>query len=61
MKIAFLLCAVIGAGLLLGSCANHNTAANDDASRRGLVSPGSVAPVYGGPAGPRMPKQKFQP
>ncbi len=57
---AFLLCAIIGASLPLSSCANHNTA-NSNTSRRGLVGPGSVAPVSGGPAGPREPKQKYQP
>lgn len=61
MKIAFYLCAVIGAGLLLGSCAHHRTTVDDNTSRRGLVGPGSVAPVYGGPAAPRSVKQKFQP
>lgn len=62
MKTAISLCAVLGAGLLLASCAHHHrTTVTDDTSRRGLVGPGSVAPIYGGPAAPRSVKQKFQP
>ncbi len=59
-KTSLYLCAVLGASLLLGGCANQRTAA-DNSSRHGLVGPGSVAPVSNGPAGPRQPKQKYQP
>ncbi len=62
MKTASFLCAVLGVGLLLASCAHHHrTTVNDDTSRRGLVGPGSVAPIYGGPDRPRQTKQRFQP
>ena len=62
MKTALYLCAVIGAGLLLGSCSHqHQRTADTDTSRRGLVGPGSVAPIYGGPDRPRQTKQRFQP
>jgi len=62
MKTAFLLCVAITA-LFLSGCANQgNTAStNTDLSRRGLVGPGSVAPVSGGPAGPGPVKQRFEP
>lgn len=59
-KTSLYLCALVGASLILGGCANHHTA-DADTSRHGLVGPGSVAPVSGGPAGPRQPKAKFQP
>ena len=61
MKTATYLGLMLGAALLLSSCANQQTTAYNDGSRRGLVGPGSVAPVSGGPAAPRAVKQKFQP
>ena len=61
MKTASFLCAVLGVGLLLASCAHHHTTVTDDTSRRGLVGPGSVAPIYGGPDRPRQVQQRFQP
>ena len=59
-KTSLYLCAVLGASLILGGCANQHTA-NDKTSRHGLVGPGSVAPVSGGPASPRRLPQKYQP
>ncbi len=60
MKTAILLCTVLGAGLLLASCTGQPTVA-DNTSRHGLVGPGSVAPIYGGPDRPRQVQQRFQP
>ncbi len=60
MKTAILLCTVLGAGLLLASCTNQPTV-TDNTSRHGLVGPGSVAPIYGGPDRPRQVQQRFQP
>lgn len=61
MKKAFFLCAVISAALILGSCANRTTTTTTRTDSRGLVSPGSVAPVSGGPSRPGQVKQRFQP
>jgi len=62
MKKSFLLCAVIGAAIVLSSCANqHSSATASDTSRRGLVDPGSVAPVSSGPTSPHASMQKFKP
>jgi hypothetical protein len=61
MKKVFFLCAVIGAAILLNSCANQGTTASDSARQQGLVDRGSVAPVSGGPAGPIAPRQRSEP
>ncbi len=62
MKSAFLLCLVVSASLILGSCAHRATTTTTTRSAsRGLVDPGSVAPVNGGPSHPGQVKQRFQP
>jgi hypothetical protein len=62
MKNVFFLCAVIGAAILLNSCANQATTASDTSARQqGLVDRGSVAPVSGGPAVPIALMQRFEP
>ena len=63
MKRAFYLCALIGLAILVNGCTNQGTTASNtsNASRQGLVGPGSVAPISGGPAGPLANKERFQP
>jgi hypothetical protein len=62
MKTLVVLCAMVGVGFVLGGCADQGsnaTASNTHASH-GLVDPGSVAPVYGGPA-PGHIQQRYKP
>jgi hypothetical protein len=59
MKKTYLLCMAVSAALILGGCTNQNPTANS--SQHGLVGPGSVAPVSGGPAHPGHVPQKYQP
>jgi len=62
MKTLVALCAVIGAAFFLGSCADQGThaTANNTQASHGLIYPGSVAPVYGGPA-PGPVRQRTEP
>ncbi len=63
MKRALYLCAVIGAVFILDGCANQGTTTRTTTTttHQGLVGPGSVAPIGGGPAGPLANKQVNQP
>jgi len=62
MKTLVVLCAMIGVVLVLGGCADQgsNAVASDPHRYHGLVEPGSVAPVYGGPA-PGHIRQRYEP
>lgn len=61
MKKAFLLSAVLGALLTMGGCANQNHPTAHTSSQHGLVGPGSVAPISGGPTRPGPVPQRFKP
>jgi len=58
MKTLVVLCAMIGTAIVLGGCADQgtNATANNSHATKGLVDPGSVAPVYGGPAPGHIPQ-----
>jgi len=61
MKTLVVLCAMIGVALVVGGCADQGTNATaTNTHAHGLVDPGSVAPVYGGPA-PGHIKQRYEP
>ena len=62
MKIIVTLCAMIGVVLVLEGCADQGSkaVASNPHAYHGLVDPGSVAPVYGGPA-PGHIRQRYEP
>ena|GEM_PF-6258554 len=61
MKKGFLLCVTISVTIGLIGCANQSTTTANNTSQRGLVDPGSVGPVSGGPARPGHIPQRYQP
>jgi len=61
MKKGFLLCVILSVAMSLIGCANQPNTTADNRSQRGLVGPGSVGPVSGGPSGPGHIPQRYEP